>query len=472
LLRSRFLAAAALTAMLAVAACGGSSGGGGNGGGGGGGSGGNDNGTLTVWTTEDQAERVAAQKKIMDAWGAKNGTTIKLVAVGEDKLTTTLTSAAAAKQLPDVIGALSLNGVNQLYTDDLLDTDAASAIVKDLGADTFIKRTLELTTADGKQLAVPSDGFAQLLFYRKDLFSVAGLGEPKTYDAITSAAKALDKGKMAGIVAATAPGDSFTQQTFEQVAVANGCQLVDDKGNITLNSQQCQQSFDFYGGLMRNYSVSGNQDADTTRATYFAGNAGMVMWSSFLLDELAGLRNDALPTCAQCKKDPQWLANNTGIVTAITGPSGSQPKSFGELVSWNVLNDASPKAKDFVKYMMSDGYTDWLAIAPEGKLPTRTGTADNRTQYTDAWSKMKAGVDKKALLSSIYPADVLKAIADSPNSFDRWGISQGQGRLAAAVGGQYVVPQALAKMINSGASAADAANEAQKGAETIKKDLG
>ena len=61
--------------------------------------------------------------------------------------------------------------------------------------------------------------------------------------------------------------------------------------------------------------MPGNQDADTTRATYFAGDAAMVIWSSFLLDELAGLRSDALPTCAQCKKDPMWLAQNTGILT-------------------------------------------------------------------------------------------------------------------------------------------------------------
>jgi hypothetical protein len=44
--------------------------------------------------------------------------------------------------------------------------------------------------------------------------------------------------------------------------------------------------------------------------------------------------------------------------------------------------------------------------------------------------------------------------------------------LAAAVGGQFVVPQALGKMINSGATAAEAADEAQKGAEQVKKDLG
>jgi multiple sugar transport system substrate-binding protein len=471
--KSRLVAGIALVALLAVVSCSKDSGSqGGSGGGGGGGAGGSESTTLTVWTTEDQQDRVAAQKKIMDAWGSKNQTTVKLVPVAEDQLTTVLTSAAAAKELPDVIGALSLNGVNQLATDDLVDSDAATEIVKNLGPDTFLKRSLELTSAKGKQLAVPSDGWAQLLFYRTDLFKAAGLAEPKTYADITKAAQTLNKGKQAGIVAATAPADSFTQQTFEWAALANACQLVDNGGNVTLNSKQCQESFDFYGNLLKDYSVKGNQDADTTRATYFAGDAGMVIWSSFLLDELAGLRKDALPTCPKCKDDPKWLAKNTGVVTTLQGPSGSAPTAFGEVVSWNVLKDASPKAKDLVTYMMSDGYVDWLAVSPEGKVPTRTGTSGNPQEYADAWNKLKTGVDTKALLSDSYPPEVLKAVAASPGSFERWGISQGQGALAAAVGGQFVVPQALAKMINSGASAADATGEAQKAAEQVKADLG
>ena len=120
-------------------------------------------------------------------------------------------------------------------------------------------------------------------------------------------------------MAGTAPADSFTQQAFEQVALANGCQLVNDAGEITLNSPECQESFAYYTDLIKKTSVKGNQDADTTRATYFAGDAAMVIWSSFLLDELAGLRNDALPTCDQCKTDPTWLAENTGIVTDSAG---------------------------------------------------------------------------------------------------------------------------------------------------------
>ena len=84
--------------------------------------------------------------------------------------------------------------------------------------------------------------------------------------------------------------------------------------------------------------MPGAQDVDTTRATYFAGKAAMVVWSSFLLDELAGLRNDALPTCPECKADPAFLAKNSGIVTAITGPNG-QPAQFGEITSWAIAKD-------------------------------------------------------------------------------------------------------------------------------------
>src|SRR3712207_7232569 len=53
--------------------------------------------------------------------GSANNTTIKLVTVAEDQLETVLSSAVAAKQAPDVIGALSINGVNQLANDELLD---------------------------------------------------------------------------------------------------------------------------------------------------------------------------------------------------------------------------------------------------------------------------------------------------------------------------------------------------------------
>jgi multiple sugar transport system substrate-binding protein len=453
--------AAVLAVSMSLVACSGSDDSGGGGGEGG--------GELTVWTVEDNAQRVAQQKTLVQRYTQTTGTKVKLVALGEDQLTPVLTSAAAANDLPDAIGALSIASVNQLYADDLLDVDAAMSVLSDLGEGTFSKRALELTRDGDTQLSIPSDGFANLLYYRKDLFDKAGLAVPDNYDAITKAAQTLNSAGTAGIVAATAPADSFTQQTFEQLAVANGCQLAEGD-SLTLDSDKCVRTFDFYGNLMKNHSVAGAQDADTTRATYFAGKAAMVIWSTFLLDELAGLRNDALPTCPQCKADKKFLAKNTGVVGAIKGPDGPSPATWGEIVSWATLRDSDAKTRDFVKFMMSDGYEDWLKIAPEGRVPVRNGTADAPTKYADAWKTFPIGVDKKAKMSDLYGTAILDAVAKSPESFSRWG-GDGNGKLAAVVAGQFVVPKAVAKMINSGASASDVAKEANAQAASIKKDL-
>lgn len=428
--------------------------------------------TITIWTVEDVAERVQAQQAILDAYSEETGISIELVALAEDQLPTVLASAAASNELPDAIGAVSLNALNQLNNDGVVDTEAAKSIIDGLGADTFSQRSLELTQSDGEQLGVPSDGWAQLLFYRTDLFEAAGLEAPTTYEAITEAATTLQSPDVAGIVAATAPGDSFTQQTFEYFAIANGCELVDDAGDIALNSPECVEAIDFYSSLIRDSSVGGNQDADTTRATYFSGGASMVVWSSFLLDELAGLRNDALPTCSECQADSGFLAANTGIISAIEGPSGSEPASFGELVSWVPLDGASDGTEELIEYMMNDGYLDWLALAPEGMVPTRLGTTEEPTKFVDGWQTLEAGVDTKALLSGVFGEETLQTVAEAPNGFNRWGIPQGQGSLAGAVGAQFLLPGVLSDTINSGKSAKDAAKQAADEATALKEDLG
>ena len=151
---------------------------------------------------------------------------------------------------------------------------------------------------------------------------------------------------------------------------------MDDAGEVTLESPECVEAIDFYTNLIKDGSVAGNQDADTTRATYFTGGAAMIVWSSFLLDELAGLRNDALPTCAECKGDPAFLAKNTGIVSAIEGPNGTSRPRSARSSPGRARGRLTEGRRSSSKYMMGDGYVDWLAIAPEGKMPTRLGTAD------------------------------------------------------------------------------------------------
>jgi multiple sugar transport system substrate-binding protein len=454
--------AVGLVSVLVLSAC---AGGGGDGGGG-------EQQAITVWTADTLPDRVAATEAIIGRFTQQTGIQVRLVGVEEDQFNQALASSAAAGDLPDVIGSIPLSSVRTLSTNDLVNTEATAAVIDALGPDTWNQRALELTRDGDRQLAVPSEAWSQLLYYRRDLFQAAGLPAPTTYDAILNAARRLDTPERAGFVGATAPGDAFTQQTFEHIALANGCQMVDNAGTITIDSPQCVAAFDFYGNLIQDYSVPGTQDVDTVRAAYFAGQSAMAIWSTYLLDELAGLRNDAKPSCPECTADPTFLAKNTGIVTSLQGPQGSEPAQFGEVVSWAITSDASAEpAQRFVQFMLSDGYVDWLAFAPEGKYPARTGSAPGATDYVDTWQTLPVGVDTEGPLQQFYPQDVLDALQTGPEDFTRWGITQGQGDLVGASLGELPVPAAVAAVTSGGTDAQGAAQQAAAALRNIQDSL-
>ena len=417
---------------------------------------------LTFWSAEDNPERVRATQAIINRFEQQSGIKVKLVPVAEDEVQSQITRASAAGSAPDVLGALPLGFMSSLAADGITDPDAAAVVINALGRETFSKRGLSLVEANGEPVAVPSDSWTQLLIYRKDLFHKAGLAAPTTFEAIETAARRFKRDGIAGIVAPTKPDNLFTQQTFEYFALANNCQLTDQRGNIILTSKACVDTFKFYIDLIHNGSVTGEQDANTTRALYFQGRAAMVVWSSFIFDELAGLSNDVRPTCPQCAGDRSFLANHSGIMTAIKGPDGTQPSQFGEVTGFAITKDAKKDAAErFVEFMMSDGYVDWLALAPEGKFPIRTGTRDQPGKFAAAWDHLRTGVDRKAPLSKIYPPDVLNVLRTSTETMNRWGFPQGQGRLAGAQLLALPIPKALAAALSGKLDAATAAQQVQ-----------
>jgi multiple sugar transport system substrate-binding protein len=453
--------ACGLVAVLVLSACGG-----------GGGDDGGDANAITVWTADTLPDRVAATEAIIDRFTQQTGIQVELVGVEEDQFNQTLTASAAAGDLPDVIGSIPLSSVRTLATNDLVNTEATAAVIDALGPETWNRTALELTREGEEQLSVPSEAWSQLLYYRRDLFEAAGLPAPNTYDAILNAARTLDSEQVAGFVGATAPGDAFTQQTFEHIALANGCEMVNEAGEITIDSPQCVAAFDFYRQLITEYSVPGTQDVDTVRAAYFAGQSAMAIWSTFLLDELAGLRNDAKPSCPECVADSTFLAANTAIVTGLQGPDGTAPAQFGEVISWAITSDASADAaQQFVQFMMSDGYVDWLAFAPEGKFPARTGSSPGARDFVDTWETLPVGVDTEGPLEQFYPQDVLDALATGPEAFTRWGITQGQGDLIGASLGELPVPAAVAEVTSGGTDAQGAAQQAADRLRAIQDSL-
>ena len=430
-------------------------------------------GKITVWTLENLPARMAAEKKMIARFEKKSGVRVDLVGVDEGQLPQLIMSAAASGNLPDVIGSLPLGQSWQMYGNGLLNTEAPADIVRRLGRGTFDANALRLTSDGSHRLTVPSDAWLQLLVYRKDLLKKAGLPAPDDYDSVLGAAKKLDRGRMHGVSLATDPSDPFTQQSFEDLALANDCRLV-DAGKVALDSAACRRTFTAYDQLAREHGAPGTQTVDTTRATYFAGRSAMIVWSSFLLDELSGQRADARPSCPECKKDKGFLAENSGITTALKGPDGTKPVQFGEITSWAVTKTAETRAaSDFVTYMLSDGYEDWFGMAPEGKIPVRQGTSRDPDKYTRAWHSSPLGVEAEVRkpLDAIYSDELLDELADGVGVMRRWGFTEGEGALVGATNGELPVPKALGAMTSGQTTPREAARESQDEVDALRQSL-
>ena len=105
-------------------------------------------------------------------------------------------------------------------------------------------------------------------------------------------------------------------------------------------------------------------------------------------------------------------------------------------------------AADFVKFSMDDGYTKTLSIAPEGKFPVRRGTPDEPNKFVEAWSKLPVGVDRKAPLSELYPAETVTRIVGGLESGNRWGVTEGQLSLASKINNSRIINRIVRQYID------------------------
>ena len=387
---------------------------------------------IRFWTTEEQPDRLAKQEAMASAFEAQSGISVEVIPVTESDLGTRATAAFAAGDLPDVIYH-PLQYALPWTEAGILDTDSATDVVNALGSDTFSEGALSLAAVEDGYASVPVDGWTQMIVYRKDLFDAAGLEAPTSYANVISAIEALhNPPDMYGFVAATKVDENFMSQVLEHVFLANGVTPVDANGFKALEEGSATEVLDFYKAIAE-ASPPGELYWKQSRELYFAGKAAMIIWSPFILDELAGLRDSAPPTI---NDDPTTrdLAGMTGIVTNFSGPSNSDGAAWGDVRYFGITADADiDSAMAFVQYAMDEGYTSTLAIAPEGKFPVRRGTADNMTAFVEAWSELPVGVDRKAPLGDLYSQDMIDEIVGGLDVAQRWGVEEGQLALASKI---------------------------------------
>ncbi|WP_300036838.1 extracellular solute-binding protein [uncultured Roseobacter sp.] len=409
--------------------------------------------SIRFWTTEEQPERLARQEQMAADFAAASGHTVEVIPVTESDLGTRATAAYAAGDLPDVIYH-PLQYALPWADAGILDTDAATDVIEALGEDTFAQGALNMAaTADGFA-SVPVDGWTQMLVYRADKFKEAGLAPPTTYANVLAAVEALhNPPSMYGFVAATKVDENFMSQVLEHVFLANGVSPVGPDGVTALDEAATIEVLEFYKAIAE-ASPPGDLYWDQSRSLYFSGNAAMIIWSPFILDELAGLRDSAPPTI---NDDPTTrdLAAATGIVTNFSGPSNPDGAAWGDIRYFGITSDASTDAAmEFVQYSMNDGYGQTLAIAPEGKFPVRRGTSEDPAEFSKLWATLDVGVDRKAPLGDLYDQAMIDEVVGGLDVAKRWGVSDGQLAVASKIINSQVINRLVREFIDGERDAA------------------
>jgi multiple sugar transport system substrate-binding protein len=410
---------------------------------------------IRFWTTEEQPERLAKQEEMAAVFEDQTGIAVEVIPVTESDLGTRATAAFAAGDLPDVIYH-TLQYALPWAEAGILDTEAATDVIEDLGAGTFASGALAMAAVDGGYASVPVDGWTQMIVYRKDLFDEAGLEPPNSYANVLAAIEALhEPPEMYGFVAATKVDENFMSQVLEHVFLANGVSPVDEDGFAPLDEAATIEVLEFYKAIAE-ASPPGELYWDQSRSLYFAGDAAMIIWSPFILDELAGLRDSAPPTINDDPTSPE-LASKTGIVTNFSGPSNPDGAAWADIRYFGITADAdTDAAMDFVKFSMDEGYTQTLSIAPEGKFPVRKGTPEEPNRFEQAWATLPVGVDRKAPLGDLYDASMIEEIVGGLDVAQRWGVAEGQLALASKMINSQAVNRIVRQYIDGQIDAAAA----------------
>jgi multiple sugar transport system substrate-binding protein len=272
---------------------------------------------------------------------------------------------------------------------------------------------------------------------------------PDNYAAMLAAAEATyDRENLrSGFVIPTESNLLTTHQAFEHLAIANGCQIVNAAGEVLFLEPACQQAVNFYYNIVHQFSPIGVQTDTSARNAYLEGRTGIIMASPRILPMLAGLNEAHRPACLECLADPDFLASNTGIVTAIRG-QGDTAAGYGLLTNLGITTGADTEtAVAFANFWFNEGYETWLAVEPERKVPMRLGTAAEPDRFIGAWGTQPLAGSSQSL-ADIFGTAVVAQLRDGIAGSPRWAFRQGWGGLITTLAEDLTLSVVLQEMLS------------------------
>ena len=394
---------------------------------------------VEFWTTDNEEDRVNVYEAVAAGFMAEHPEIeVRIVPIEEAGVSQRIATALAANRLPDIV-RMGIERVATFAADEILDEDAAEAVIASIGEDDFRAGPLAMVVdpATGKYAAVPFDGWIQAIWYRADVFGEAGLNAPVSWDDITAACDALPGtgNLLYALTLATDPGQNYPHQVFEQVAISNNAWPFDADGNVSMDTPEMVEALKFYSELQR-CAMPGPQYWRGAREAYELDQSGMLFYSTYIMDDLVDGSGMEGGGAVEIAVDD--LALNTGFASQMEGPNGSA--SYGQLVTLGIMQGAKPEAQMVVEYFLTEGYIDILALAPFGKVPVLESAVDEWGELSPYFAN--------------YSSDTLAQIAGGFDSMQRWLFRPDYDATERAVVGdieaRLLIPQVISNIALEG----------------------
>ncbi|MEV0918491.1 sugar ABC transporter substrate-binding protein [Streptomyces sp. NPDC049967] len=319
--------------------------------------------TLTVWAMGAEGEKLADVAKVYEK--ANPNVTVKVTPVGWDVAHQKLVSAAAAGSMPDVaqMGGSYMGEFSELGVLEPVDT-------KTFQEKDFFPAGWKQGEVDGQAYGVPWYVDTRVLYYRTDLAEKAGITKaPTNWKEMQDLATAYQKKAGTKWGLSIQPSGLDTVQNFYSFLYSAGGEIVNDKGDVVIDSPAAVKALKEYGSYfskgLSNKSVQPGYDVvkdfGNGRVPMFFGGP----WHVTLLNE------------GQPQLKGKWAVANV--------PTDKSSVSMAGGSSLVISKDSEHKAAatQFIKYLTdTKGQADWYKRTKD--LPANTAAWTSGALANDA----------------------------------------------------------------------------------------
>jgi multiple sugar transport system substrate-binding protein len=214
----------------------------------------------------------------------------------------------------------------------------------------YPSNTVDIGRKGGKPYVVPLVTEWQVLYYRKDLFSQAGLSVPKTFEELENAAKALNKDGIAGFGSRGAGAAAVTQ--LSSYVYNYGGKYLDNNVAV-FDSPETVEAIRFYGRMLGSYGPQGvtSMSWEALMPVLQAGKLAMWTDASVFYGQIIDPAKTQIP------------AENFGVAKLPAGPKGDSPFI---VVSWAMAISGKTKNPDAAMKFLTWATSKELAIKGMG----------------------------------------------------------------------------------------------------------